>query len=476
MRFAVLGPLEVLSDDGAPVPLPGAKERLLLAVLVAHAPRTVSTDRIVEEVWDGDLPVTARKSLQSHLVRLRSALEPDRPRGSSGRYVVRRGAGYALAASRQDIDALRISDLAAEGRARLTGGDPAEAARLLSAALALWRGEPYDDWPDASFADAERRRLAVVRTAALTALLEARLALGEHAEVIAETERLLAVDRLQEDWWRMLAVALYRSGRQGDALAAVARARTVLADELGADPGPGLRAVEAGVLAQDPALDAPLAPAATGSPRHDVPTCPYKGLATYEPADAELFHGRSRVVAQLVGRLVDTPLLVVSGSSGAGKSSVVRAGVVPAIGAGALPGSGSWMPVIVTPGRHPVDVLASLTGESPPTSPVFLVVDQFEELWAPGVDPGERAAFLDAILGLLDDGIVVRCVAVVRGDHVGRLAEHAAFIERLGAAIVLVPALTDPELREVVRSRPGPLVSPSTPNSSTPSWPMCWAR
>ena len=93
----------------------------------------------------------------------------------------------------------------------------------------------------------------------------------------------------------------------------------------------------------------------------------------------------------------------------------------------------------------------SLTGESPPGDPVFLVVDQFEELWAPGTDATERIAFLDTVLGLIDDGIVVRCVAVVRGDHVGRLAEHAAFAERVRGALVLVPALTDAELREIVR-------------------------
>ena len=98
-----------------------------------------------------------------------------------------------------------------------------------------------------------------------------------------------------------------------------------------------------------------------------------------------------------------------------------------------------------------MDALASLTGDSPPADPVLLVCDQFEELWAPGVDPAERVAFLDAVLGLIDDGIIVRCVAVVRGDHVGRLAEHAAFTERLGGALVLVPGLTGDELREVVR-------------------------
>src|SRR3954447_18405704 len=115
MRIAVLGPLEVLDDDGVPVRVPGAKERLLLAVLAAGAPAVVSTDRLVETLWNGKQPASAAKSLQVHLVHLRSALEPDRPQGSTGRFVVRRGTGYALTA--EDVDALRVADLVARGRA-----------------------------------------------------------------------------------------------------------------------------------------------------------------------------------------------------------------------------------------------------------------------------------------------------------------------------------------------------------------------
>ena len=142
MRIAVLGPLEVLSEELAPVAVPGAKERLLLAVLTASAPGVVSTDRLVDTLWDGTPPDSARKSLQAHLVRLRSSLEPDRPKGSTGRHVVRRAGGYALAVDRGDVDALRLGDLAAKGRARLASGNPDDAARLLTDALDLWRGDP----------------------------------------------------------------------------------------------------------------------------------------------------------------------------------------------------------------------------------------------------------------------------------------------------------------------------------------------
>ncbi|MGY1726572.1 BTAD domain-containing putative transcriptional regulator [Geodermatophilus sp. SYSU D01062] len=448
MRFAVIGPLEVRGDDEAPVPVPGAKERLLLAVLTAGAPGVVPTDRITDVLWDGAPPPTARKSLQAHVVRLRSALEPGRPHGSPGRYVARRGPGYALTVDRSDVDALHVGDLAARGRAHLAAGAPAEAEEALSEALRLWRGEPYADWPDAEFAAVERRRLAEVRTGVLTGLHEARLALGRHAEVLPEAERLVAEDPLQEDRWRLLVLALYRSGRQADALAALRRVRGLLAEELGASPGPALRGLEAAVLAQDPALDLPASPGGTAAVPSGTSVCPYKGLAAYRAEDAPLFRGRRRLVATLVARLVDAPMVVVSGPSGAGKSSAVRAGLVPALTGGALPGGAAWRPVVVTPGRCPVDVLAPLTGDD---GPVLLVVDQTEELWAPGVDPGERTAFLDAVLGLLDDGVAARCVLVLRGDVLGRLAEHAAVTARLDGRVALVPALTDAELREVVR-------------------------
>src|SRR5829696_3636696 len=462
MRIAVIGPLEVQSDDLAPVPVPGAKERLLLAALAAGAPRVVRIDELAETLWDGDPPASARKSLQIHVVRLRSSLEPDRPRGSTGRFVLRRGLGYALAVPREALDALRVGDLAGRGHAMLASGRPEEAAREFEAALRLWRGEPFADWPDAFFAEAERRRITEVCAGAEAGLLEARLELGRHAEVVPELERLVAEDPLREDWWRLLALALYRAGRQADALAAARRARAVLADELGATPGPALRDMEAAILAQDPALDraaARPAPSPSPSPAPNagdaVGACPYKGLAAYQVEDAALFHGRERLVRGLVARLVDAPLVLVSGPSGAGKSSAVRAGLVPALTGGALPGSSAWRPVIVTPGASPVDVLAELTGEQPPRHPVLLVCDQFEELWAPRTDPVERTAFLDAVLGLLDDGIVTRCVVVVRGDHVGRLAEHPALAERVGNAFALVPALTEGELREIVREPAG---------------------
>lgn len=188
MRVAVLGPLEVLANDSVPVALPGAGERLLLGVLAAGAPGVVAADRLPEALGTGD-------ALQDTLRGLRSALEPGLPDRSSGQYVLRRGPGLTLAVARADIDALRFADLAARARARLAAGDPADAARLLTTALGLWRGDPYDDWPDADFAVAERSRLAELRADAETALLAARQQLARRPAAPSVRERPVAAGR-----------------------------------------------------------------------------------------------------------------------------------------------------------------------------------------------------------------------------------------------------------------------------------------
>ena len=185
MYVAVIGPLEVRTDDRVPVPVPGAEERLLLAALTADAPRAVDAERLVQTVWNGRPPPEPQTALHALVVRLRAVLEPGLPANASGRYVLRRGKGYLLALPRGEIDALRFTALIERGRERLAHDDAAEAERLLTAALRLWRGEPYADWPHAAFAEDERRRLAAVRAEAETALAEARsrLAVAGRTEV-----------------------------------------------------------------------------------------------------------------------------------------------------------------------------------------------------------------------------------------------------------------------------------------------------
>lgn len=298
----------------------------------------------------------------------------------------------------------------------------------------------------------ERQRLQGIHDHATEAYCEAELALGRHAESVPELERMVAEQPLHENLWAMLALAQYRCGRQGEALDALRRTRAVLAEELGVDPGVRLRELERRILAQDPALDLDPRPRSAQPPaltESSVEACPYKGLARYEMEDADSFRGREHLVRTLVTALVDHRLIVVSGSSGAGKSSVVRAGLLPALGAGAVPGSERWRPLIVVPGPRAVDSLAAVSGveESEPT---VLVCDQLEQLWSPDTLPGERVAFLDTVLGLLEDDVVTRVVLVVRGDHLGRLAEHADLAQRMLGGLVMVPPMTEVELRQVV--------------------------
>jgi WD40 repeat protein len=167
--------------------------------------------------------------------------------------------------------------------------------------------------------------------------------------------------------------------------------------------------------------------------------------------DADTFHGRERLVNTLVSALVDHAIVVVSGSSGAGKSSVVRAGLIPAIGAGAIPGSDAWAPLVVVPGARATDALASLTAEDAPEAPVLLVCDQLEQLWSSETEPAERTAFLDAVIGLVQDDVVARCVLSIRGDHLGRLGEQPGLAERMLGGLVMVPNMTELELRQVVQ-------------------------
>jgi DNA-binding SARP family transcriptional activator/WD40 repeat protein len=462
----VLGPLVVeVGDPPVGVAVPGAKERAVLGRLLVSPGRAVPVDVLVEDVWSGRPPPTARRSLQAHVVRLRTSLEPERPTGSPGQFVARRGDAYALAVSPESVDVGAAAVAASAARAARAAGDLPTARRGFEAALAYWRGEPFEDWRTAGWADGERRRLADVQGSTLEARIDVDLDLGRHRELVAELEALVAADPLREGWWIRLMLALYRSDRQADALAAGRRARAYLVEELGVDPGPALARTEQVILHQTDDLLPPLpgpvdgAPAgALRAPRPAATACPYRGLAAYEPADADLFHGRSLAVRALTTRLRATRLVVVSGPSGVGKSSIVGAGLVPELVGGAVPHSAGAEVVVVKPGSRPVDELAPLlreteTADRPPGSdrrPVALIVDQFEQLWTAGTEARERVAFVDAVLAMLDDGLLSCAVLVVRGDYLGRLAEHAELARRAADGLVLVPPMTEPELREVV--------------------------
>jgi YVTN family beta-propeller protein len=265
MRFLVLGPLEVEADDG-PVVLGGQKERLLLAQLLTRPNQVVPVEALVRGLWGEHPPPTAAKTLQSHVVRLRRALEPARARGAAGEVLVTREPGYVLRVAPGALDAARFEELTAAGRRALADGSVEHAGSLLREALGLWRGRAFEEFLDADVGTAESDRLAELRLAALEDRLEADLRLGRHRELVAELEGLVRDQPLRERLWAQLMLALYRSGRQADGLLAYQRARSVLVEELGIDPGAELRRLQAAILAQGPGLDLP-APVGAGPAR-----------------------------------------------------------------------------------------------------------------------------------------------------------------------------------------------------------------
>jgi WD40 repeat protein/DNA-binding SARP family transcriptional activator len=688
MQIRVLGHFEASVDDH-PVALGGAKQRAVLAMLGLDANRAVSADRLIEGLWGEEPPPSAAKMIQNYVWRLRKVLTDD-----GGAEISTHGRGYELRIDPELVDVLRLERLMAEAGRAATAGQPPDAARE---ALRLFRGPPLADLADEPFAATEIRRLEELRETAAELAIDADLIAGRHQEVLGEIEGLLAKHPLRERLHAQRMLALYRCGRQAEALEAFRDARRLLVEEIGVEPGADLRRLHEAVLRHDPSLElvpvelpreldvstaptlvgragemawlhecwgracggrgglvavsgghgmgktrlagelageahrsgatvmyatgwqptqsiaqslrrareatrptllvlddadasdtamvaldtaahelttaaslvlatvqgpeamarlgcgasrelAPLdadgvrrialryAPgevpaddllqasggvpgrvhelatawarrrvaavadrAATGrrelrsvedelavglaalqvagehtdAPLDDTAhtVCPFKGLAAFESADAGYFFGRERLVAELVARLVGAPLVGVVGPSGSGKSSLVRAGLLPALAAGILPGSDTWPQVLLRPGEHPLRALHDARAELLAREHGLLVVDQFEELFTACRDDDERRAFIDALSRAGDEreagGVVV---PVIRADFYGRCAAYPALARLLGANHVLVGPMRRDELRRAIElpaRRAGLLVDPELADALT---------
>jgi WD40 repeat protein/serine/threonine protein kinase/DNA-binding winged helix-turn-helix (wHTH) protein len=727
VNFRLLGPLEVTSEDGA-IPLGGTKQRAVLAQLVLRANRLVPAERLIDEVWGDDPPAAARNVLQTYVSRLRKTLGAER--------LEHRPGGYVLHADPAEIDAHRFESLTTEAR-REAPLDPASAVQLYREAEALWRGPALDDLANQPSLRGEIGHLEELRAAGTDERIVAELSLDRHAELIPELETLTALHPLREGLWAHLMTALYRSGRQAEALAAYRRARDVLVEELGLEPSPELRRLEQQVLRQDPALEVAGRPlrgfrllerigegsfgvvhravqpqvgrevavkvirpalandpefirrfeaeaqlvarlehphivplydywrepdgaflvmrflrggslrdALSGGPlplqraldvvdhvagalasahrqgvvhrdvkpanilldaegnaylsdfgiardvtvvrtperadssayylspeemRGEAPTAradvyslglvlfemlagrhpfadkspqelprarvppldgavspglgevvrratfddpaaryadasallaalatavdeapsavvvpagprrnPYKGLRPFLEADAPDFHGRESLIRRLVDRLAGERLLALVGPSGSGKSSAVRAGLVPAVRAGAIDGSERWFVAEMLPGAEPFTELAAVlmrvAAVVPPAdladrigrdedgfveaaaallpdddSELFLVVDQFEELFALVEDEDERARFMAALRrAATDPRRRVRIVLTLRADFLDRPLAHPGFAEVLRAGTELIVPLSADELERAI--------------------------
>ncbi|MBV9351512.1 MAG: AAA family ATPase, partial [Mycobacterium sp.] len=246
MELGVLGPLQV-RRDGAPVTIPGAKPRAILTMLGLHGGSVVSTETLIELLWGDDPPRTAAKALQTHISSLRRTLGDG--------FVLTEGMGWILNAAK--TDASRYKQATRMGRDAAAAGDTTQAVVRFEEALTLWRGTP--ELPDSRRGISEKTRWTEGHAALVEDRADALLATGRAAEIIGELEAAVAEAPLRERRWGQLMLALYRAGRQGEALGAYQRARSLLADELGVDPGPELRRLEAAIVAQDAALDSPVA-------------------------------------------------------------------------------------------------------------------------------------------------------------------------------------------------------------------------
>ncbi len=678
-------------------------------MLALRANRTVSAEELIDGLWAERPPQSAAKNVQLHVSRLRKALGSD----DCGASIVTHGRGYELKLPQEAVDAVRFEQLVERARREAEQGIADGAAR---GALELWRGAPLADVASEPFAGPEIRRLEELHLRALELSIDAELAAGRHGEVIGRLEALLPEHPLNERFYAQRMLALHRAGRRSEALDAYRQAHRTLTDEIGIEPGPELRRLQEQILAQDPALEAPVpteelppqleggspllagrerelawlrarwaesassrpriafvsGPAGIGKTRlaaelaatlrragatvlyaggsggpdaalhairradeseratllvlddaddaspavleaaaelaakpQDSPllivalhqdergspalaelaraaasrlaldrlgveavaeiaalyapadgvaipverliaesegvplrvhraasawaqgqaaeqlegavgkavvdqsglrtarakvagsvadlqvvrertqlyavseppdpstpeVCPFRGLAPFEAAQAEYFFGRERLVAALVARLVGSALLAVFGPSGSGKSSLLRAGLLPALANGVLPGSERWRQVLIRPGAHPLaelgralerlapgqrenngdDPLAAALGSLAPDERLILAVDQFEELFTACRDEGERAGFAEALVSIADDpdqraGVVL----AIRADFYGRCADYRGLSAQISANQVLVGPLTRDELRQAI--------------------------
>jgi DNA-binding SARP family transcriptional activator/class 3 adenylate cyclase/pimeloyl-ACP methyl ester carboxylesterase len=254
VKFLVLGALEVLKDD-RPIRLGSAKQRRLLAALLVQANAVVSVDRLGDILWGDTPPADAAATLRNYVSRLRGLMEPGRAGGGPEGVLVTQPPGYVLRVERDQVDASRFEQLVAEGRVALREGDLAAAAKRLDEALGLWRGPALAEFADEPFARAEASRLEELRVSTLEDRFEAELALGHHGEVVGELETAARDHPLHERFWARWMLALYRCGRQADALRAYQELRAHLGEELGITPSPELVALEEAIVLQKPELD-----------------------------------------------------------------------------------------------------------------------------------------------------------------------------------------------------------------------------
>ncbi|MEU0517230.1 BTAD domain-containing putative transcriptional regulator [Streptosporangium sp. NPDC006007] len=493
VAFRVLGPVEAHSGDDE-LDLGGLRQRAVLARLLVARGQVVPVDSLLYDLWDDDAAKSAQSGLQVYISRLRRVLEPGRPRGGPNRLLVTVASGYALRVAADQVDALRFETLVRTAGEHLESDDPASARARLEKALGLWRGTPYSDFADQPWAEAEVNRLTELRLVARERHADSGLRLGMPAEAVPDLEALTTEQPLREEGWRLLALGQYRCGRQGEALAALRRARAILADELGIDPGPALRKLESDILAQDPGLQLATPP---GRPRPAMPADtwpPRPALAPMElpPLEPEPFVGRDAELSRLVTAAARTgrfTVAVVGGDAGAGKTTLVRqltrrlsddgwgisSGACP--DSSATPPGWAWVEILRTlvnaagPGEY-AHLLAPLLDDAAPEpdedqvsggfrlhravggylaavakeTPILLTLEDLH--WA----DDQTLALLRALPSLLATSRVLLVVTCRDSELSDQQAEVLAALARLGPVRVGLTGLDPKAVAELVRA------------------------
>ena len=382
MRFGILGPLQAVGDDGLELALGGRMPRAVLALLLLRANEVVSSDQLVEELWAGAPPASGAKGLHVHVSRLRRALAAGHS-DSDGERLVSTAGGYVLRVGPEELDVQRCERLIGEGRSLLAAGRPDQALAALSGAAELWRGDVLAEFQYDAFAQGEIARLGELRAAVLEERIAVEMLLGREAQVLGELERLVRDYPYRERLRGQLMLALYRTGRQAEALAAYRAARSALVDELGIEPSVELRQLHEAILAQDRALlqtdpgqPAPPAGATTDgrAPGH-----------VHLPVQATPLIGRERELAELMTLADSRRLITLTGTGGTGKTRLGMA--FAARLADRYPDGVWWVPLaMVSEARLVPAAIAGVLGDIADLPmylrgrALLLVLDNFEQV------------------------------------------------------------------------------------------------
>jgi len=427
MRFGILGPLQAVGDDGRELALGGRMPRAVLALLLLRANEVVSSDQLVEELWAGAPPASGAKGLHVHVSRLRRALAAGHTDPGGERLVTAVG-GYVLRVGPEELDVQRCERLIGEGRSLLAAGRPDQALAALRGAVELWRGEVLADFQYDAFAQGEIARLGELRAAVLEERIAVEMLLGREAQVLGELERLVRDYPYRERLRGQRMLALYRTGRQAEALAAYRAARSALVDELGIEPSVELRQLHEAILAQDRALlqtdpgqPAPPAGATTDgrAPGH-----------VHLPVQATPLIGRERELAELMTLADSHRLITLTGTGGTGKT---RLGMAFAAGlASRYPDGVWWVPLaMVSEARLVPAAIAAVLGDIADLPmylrgrALLLVLDNFEHV----IEAARAVAEL--LSGAPGCGVIVTSrerlgVAAEQEYPVAPLSPHAA--------------------------------------------------